>query len=125
MSNYVKQIVCLATSKKDGGRCVAGKSMSTEDRGQWIRPVSERATAEISIDERRYEDGREPELLDIINVPMIAHVPRGHQTENHMIDAAEYWTRTGTANWRELRALADSPPDLWGQDSSTNVGSFD
>jgi len=125
MSNYVKTIMCLASSKKEGGRCVAGKSMSPGERGQWIRPVSVRTTAEISLDERRYEDGQEPQLLDIIDIPMMAPVPRSHQSENHMIDSDEYWRKTGTAAWDDLHELVDNPSNLWGIESSTNVGLFD
>ena len=34
--------------------------------GGWIRPISSRATEEISLSDRRFEDGSEPELLDVI-----------------------------------------------------------
>src|SRR5260221_11079744 len=106
--NYRKNIVCLASSKKPGGRCVAGKEVVEGGYGKWIRPVSGRPTAEISLDERQDEDGRDPEILDIIDIPMIAAVPRVHQTENHMIDAEYYWTKVGTLSWDELGTWADT-----------------
>lgn len=104
---------------------MAGKSMATEDYGHWIRPVSVRPTAEIALDERRFQDGTEPQLLDIITVPMMAPLPRGHQTENHMIDADEYWAKTGSTGWHELANLVDSPHDLWGRESSSTAGLLD
>ena len=125
MSNYTKTMICLATSKKDGGRCVAGKSVDEVDRGQWIRPVSPRVTAEISLEERRYQDGSEPRLLDVIQIPMMAPVPRGHQTENHLIDGQEYWIRNGSATWADLLPLLDKPATLWANESSSTAGTND
>jgi hypothetical protein len=92
--NYSKKIVCLATSRKPGGRCVAGREITPEGYGGWIRPVSARASAEISLKECEYENGEEPDILDIIDIPMIGAVPRVHQTENHMIDS-EYYAGEG------------------------------
>lgn len=99
--------------------------MASEDYGHWIRPVSMRPTAEIALDERRFQDSTEPRLLDIISVPMMAPLPRGHQTENHMIDADEYWEKADTVGWDDLANLVDSPPDLWGRESSSTAGTFD
>src|SRR5258708_1330062 len=100
--NYQKNIVCLASSRKPGGRCVAGKEIVEGGYGNWIRPVSGRSTVEISFDELRYEDGRDSEILDIINIPMIDSVPHVHQTENHRIDAQYYWTKVGTLSWDKI-----------------------
>ena len=123
--NYSKTIVCLANSRKPGGRCVAGKEVSEGRYGPWIRPVSVRASAEIARDERQYENGREPEILDVINIPMIAAVPRVHQTENHMIDADCYWSKTGALAWDDVEDLLDRPPKLWGASDSTHHGRHD
>jgi len=76
-------IVCLANSRKPHGRCIAGREVLKNGYGGWIRPVSARSSAEISLEELRYENGREPQILDVITIPMIAAAPRVHQTENH------------------------------------------
>lgn len=119
--NYTTRIVCLANSKKHGGRCVAGKDLSAGQNRRWIRPVSARPSAEISLDERRYENGQEPHILDIIDIPMIAPVPRVHQAENHMIDDQSYWVRAGSLAWNDLAPLVDSPETLW---TNTNDATF-
>jgi len=123
--NYKKKIVCLANSRKPGGRCVAGKEVLEDSYGGWVRPVSVRTTAEISVEERQYENGSEPKLLDIIDIPLIAPVPRIHQTENHMIDAEVYWTKEGEFSWEDVTALLDTPASLWGNGDSTYHGRND
>ena len=120
--NYVKRIVCLANSRKHSGRCVAGKEILEPGYGAWIRPVSARASAEVSEEERRYENGRDPRVLDIIDVPMIGAARLLHQTENHIIDAAHYWAKLGELPWGELRHLVDEAASLWPNGDSTYRG---
>lgn len=74
----VKRIVCLANSRKLSGRCVAGKEMTAGRAGSWIRPVSDRPAEEVSLEERRYADGSDPALRDIINVPLREPRPKSY-----------------------------------------------
>ncbi|MBN1299548.1 MAG: DUF4338 domain-containing protein [Actinobacteria bacterium] len=60
-----KEIICLANSRKISGRCIAGKDLESFS---WIRPISERDTHEISEEDRRYQNGEMPQLLDIIKI---------------------------------------------------------
>lgn len=123
--NYAKTIVCLANSRKPGGRCVAGREVLEHGYGGWIRPVSARPSAEVSLEERRYENGTDPQILDVIEIPMLAAVPRIHQTENHMIDADLYWARRRALTWADLPALAETPASLWRNGDSTYHGTND
>lgn len=77
--SYTKQIVCLANSLKVGGSCIAGRELLPDGRyGGWIRPVSSRPTEEISFMESLCEGDRDPELLDILAVPLLSAQPRRH-----------------------------------------------
>ncbi len=106
--SYTQKIVCLANSKKMSGRCVAGKEVvSKEKYGCWIRPISNRPTEEVSEDERQFENGEDPKLLDIIEIPMLEARPHGHQVENHIIDSRYYWTKSGHVNWDQLQSAVD------------------
>ncbi len=124
--SVMKRLVCLANSRKLMGRCVAGKEwLGDEKTGEWIRPVSERETQEVSEYERQYEDGRDPAVLDIIDVPMKGHDPEGHQSENWLIEAEEYWEKVGTWPSSELLKLVDPIKSLWVDGHSTKNGEND
>jgi len=115
------KIVCLANSRKISGRCIAGKIIQ---ENKWIRPVSNRESEEISEEERRYEDGQMPKLLDIISIPIKDHSPRLFQYENYLIDDRYYWEKEGKFNG-SLDDLLDSPINLWGADYSSYQGTND
>jgi hypothetical protein len=108
-----KRIVCLANSRKLQGRCVAGKELIDGRPGDWIRPVSARPSEEVSEEERRYEDGTDPRVLDIIDVPLIEPRPTGYQQENWLLDPNFYWEKRGTLAWADLAALRDRRGPLW------------
>lgn len=124
--NDVVTIVCLANSRKPpSGRCIAGKEKAGGAYGRWVRPVSVRPTHEISEEERRFEDGTTPQLLDVITIPIIAPKPMGHQTENVLIDAAYYWDKVGRSTYDELGQMVDRPATLWTNGNSTFHGHND
>jgi hypothetical protein len=120
---YVKRIICLANSRKISGRCVAGKEIIGNGFGGWIRPVSSRPTGELSEYDRRYQNGTDPKLLDVIDIQMTKHTPHGFQTENHQIDDGAYWSLVRTSTPAELAgALDDVPGVLWNNHSSSSNG---
>jgi len=115
------KILCLANSRKISGRCIAGK---IAEENKWIRPVSNRESEEISEEERRYEKGQMPKLLDIISIPVKEHKPMLHQNENYLIDDDYYWMKTGSFQG-SLNDLLDSPKDLWETGYSSYQGTND
>jgi hypothetical protein len=127
MSNvYTQTIVCLANSRKLSGRCIAGKEYVNNTVGEWIRPVSKSPTGEISEVDRRFQDGTDPKVLDIINVVMIKPQPHGIQSENHLIDDGYYWSLVGKATWAEVLSMIDVVPGvLWDNSSSSYNGLHD
>lgn len=124
---YTKTIVCLANSRKPpSGRCIAGRELTAAGFGAWIRPVSARPTQEISEEERRYEDGTDPRVLDILAIEMTRPQPQHHQQENHLIDPDCYWTKRGTVSWRDLQAAIEDPSGpLWLNGYSSTYGQND
>lgn len=120
--NYVKTIVCFANSRKTAGRCIAGKEWQNGKPGEWVRPVSSRPTHEVSEEERRYENGHDPQLLDILRVPCDAHQPLPHQCENHVIDPGYYWAKHEHLSWSDIHGWLDNPVDLWGLGQSSYAG---
>lgn len=124
--SYSKTILCLANSRKMSGRCLAGKEISEGKIGEWIRPVSAREHEEISVHDRRFEDGHVPNLLDKISIPFLAAKPGTFQSENHLIAEDYYWKKTGTAAWAEVESALDKVSGaLWVNGHSTQNGTND
>jgi hypothetical protein len=117
-----KTIVCLANSRKPFGRCIAGKVVSGVDVGEWIRPVSARELGEVSEHERQYSDGRDPNVLDVIEVPLIKAVPKHYQRENWLLNDKKYWVKQGAIKARSLAPFLDRPQALWVNGYRTNPG---
>jgi hypothetical protein len=108
-----KRIVCLANSRKLQGRCVAGYEVVHGTPTGWVRPVSDRPHEEVSEYERQYEDGSDPRVLDLVDVPLQEPRPRGYQQENWLLDPERYWIRVGHVRWDALARLAERGGDLW------------
>ena len=119
-SRTIKRIVCLANSRKRNGRCVAGRELLEDGSvGGWIRPVSAREDEEVSGVERQYEDGGEPRVLDVIDVPVLDPRPKGYQRENWLLDPSLRWTRVDRIGESSLSQYTDKTETLWinGHDS--------
>ena len=121
-----KRIVCLANSRKLAGRCIAGREWSeARGAGGWTRPVSAREGREVSEYERQYEDGSDPRVLDVVNIPLLEARPEDWQTENWLLDPEYYWEKAGTYSWFDLSRLVDPVAPLWIDGHSTWNGMND
>ena len=122
-SGAVKRIVCLANSRKLSGRCIAGKELLPDGRpDRWVRPVSARENEEVSEDERQYDDGSDPHVLDIIDVPVLDARPRDYQQENWLLDPDYYWKKVGRVAPNDLARFTDPGAPLWTNGYSTVNG---
>ena len=92
------------------------------EAGGWIRPVSARDGGEVSEYERQYEDGSDPRVLDVIDVPVLESRPKDYQTENWLLDPNCYWQKAGRLSTSDLAALTDPVAPLWIDGHSTYNG---
>ncbi len=116
-----KRIICLANSRKLSGRCIAGKELSNDIIGTWVRPISERQNHEISEEDRRYQDGTMAKNFDIINIPCKSKATHPAQIENYIIDSQYYWGKQGVFNG-DINKLSDHPISLWENNFSSYNG---
>lgn len=112
---FVTRIVCLANSRKRDGHCVAGIEVEANGMlGRWIRPVGPRESESLCPDERRYPNGTEPRLLDIIEMELLEQLPIGHQTENYRPHPGRPWKKVGELTPTQVVAAAQKfPGSLW------------
>ena len=123
-----KKIICLANSRKLSGRCIAGKETEGVHKNQWIRPVSNRKEGEVSEEERQFENGEYPQILDILSIKFIRHEINPswkYQAENYLIDSSVHWQKQGEVEWEDLEGLEDGPDKLWINGYSSNKGKND
>jgi hypothetical protein len=64
-----KKIICLSNSLKLSERCIAGIDVNS---GKWVRPVCDSLYPQDGRvpEKTRIVEGREPELLDILEIPL-------------------------------------------------------
>jgi len=78
----MRRIICLANSYKHNERCIAGIDIES---GAWVRLVSNRKDRAIA-GTMRLINGKEPQLLDILEIPLENHGPdEGCQPENRLL----------------------------------------
>lgn len=95
-------IICLAKSTKHGGICIAG--IKTDGSG-WIRPISNKKDGTLYQEHFTDKDGQEPELFDIIRIPIIRHEPKCHHPENYLIHYSYKWQILGQTSLEQARKL--------------------
>ena len=77
------EFVCLANSRKHGGRCVAG---IRTDGGGWVRLVSPAEGGTLTFFDYRIGERDEARPFDVIRAGVREYRPQPHQRENWVID---------------------------------------
>jgi hypothetical protein len=123
---YTKTMLCLATSWRPGGSCVAGRVFADGKSTAWLRPVNPDNGNAISASDLQYEDGTSTTVLDIVSMPFMEPKPDGHQTENEKIDNGYWWTKSGDATWKDMTTATDVlSGTLWSNNHSSFHGLHD
>lgn len=111
-------VICLANSRKRGGRCVAGLRM---DGGGWVRPVSAEPEGVLQAWHYILTSGREAALLDVLKMRLVCPKPAPHHPENWLMDTGQWEpvARTALPGVLEVlqQSLAAGPELLGGTES--------
>jgi hypothetical protein len=92
------EIICLANSRKNQGRCIAG--LKTDGSG-WLRPVSTLSDGRLERNNYILDNDQEPQLFDILEIECSEHRPECHQPENWVITQKK-WRLVGSPNRQKL-----------------------
>jgi len=115
-------MVCLANSRKLGGRCVAGLAWDGNAYSVWIRPVSANGSGELYA-ERLYNDRSDPQLLDVIDLSLSASKPIGCHNEDIIVDASVTWQKREKLAYHEALSMTSiSSVPLWIDGRSSSNG---
>jgi len=114
-----KTIVVLANSVKSSLRCLAGKELIKEGEkwkiGDWIRPVSTIDGGGLSVYAMTEALGHDPELLEIIEIPLTEAAALAFQPENWLIEKPQKgsWKSHGMFPREKIDLLVDKKPEFW------------
>jgi hypothetical protein len=92
------EIICLANSRKNKGRCIAG--LKTDGSG-WLRPVSTQSDGRLDQDNYILDTDHEPQIFDILEIECSEHSPECHQPENWLITQKK-WRFVGFPDRQKL-----------------------
>lgn len=111
--SFTKRIICLSNSIKLNECCIAGIDLDTRN---WVRPVCDKLypkDGRVPIRVARLIEGRQPELLDILEIPLASSGNNfGFECENLSVLPGQ-WKFIGRANFSEVRTyLRDYPAIL-------------
>lgn len=110
-----RRLVCLANSEKLRNRCFAGVCLT--EGGKWFRPVDPKNDDAVT-EAAMAGCGRTPDVLDIVDVPLLAPAPSNHQTENWLLDTKSPWKLAGKATRKDIAHLVGPEDPLWHDGSS-------
>ena len=102
-------LVILASSRKNGGICLAGKRVGM---GEWVRPVSVQQGRAWSVRSLHILAGCVPQVGERFVLPLGQGMPDAYQRENCSVRFTR-WHAAGRMSTHELEGLTDQPATLW------------
>jgi len=111
-----RRIVVLANSIKRGQRCVAGRDVGTGRElvtGAWIRPISGESEGELERRHMKVAEGGLPEVLDIMDVPLLDRAKTPVHPEDWIVDTGRPWKRVAQLIPETIGAFEERPKNLW------------
>ncbi len=122
MRLHTDTFVCLANSRKKGGRCLAGKALLNGSYTKWIRPVTQHPSEELQHHEHCLHTGEDVAIFDVLEIKFLNPKPLHHQQENWLMDVSVPLKKRGVLSLDEVSKLVDHPDSLWGIGTSTKNG---
>lgn len=104
-------IVILASSRKLGGVCLAGKRLSGSI-ATWVRPVSHLPCRTLMPHWLGTVAGGVPQLGACLEIPLVQPLPENHQQENWQVGGGR-WHTLGAISPTRLLRLTDHEQALW------------
>src|SRR5687768_14462946 len=113
-----KRLLVLANSVKKGQHCVAGREVlhgpNGYSYGPWIRPVSRTGEGELTEADCALQNGGQPRVFDVVDIPLLKCEGSAAQPENWFIDPSKQWTKVGDHAALSMPGVnSETPPDLW------------
>lgn len=110
--------LCIGISRKHQNFCIGGYDINNK---KLIRPVIDKNQRWIPPQLCMLDNGRQLQVLDIVNIQLKDYCPTGCQTENYTIDPDMKWKYVDTYDRTQLDAFVENPDILWlNGDSSFN-----
>lgn len=110
-----RKILILANSRKMNNRCIAGIDI---ERKIWIRPCYKDGKNGIP-ENVRLVDGNEPEILDIIKIPLLnIGIYKELQPENYVLDDGR-WIKVGKAKIDDVKKYLEKDKILLNNKNAT------
>ena len=124
--SYLKEVLCLACSRRPDGFCFAGKEVAAGVANAWIRPINAANRNAISDGDRIFADKSLADLLDVVSISMIGARSVGHHKEDHQIEVGRPWKKVGRATWKDVELATDKVKGvLWVNEASSYHGTND
>ena len=104
--------VILTKSYKNGGFCVAGINLDTQE---WVRFVSGDVATHGAITNRdmQYNAYESCQPFDVVRVPVLKPCQNPIQRENYLIDRSRRWEKIGTMDINELLDICPIDSDYF------------